>query len=304
VRIKLDENIPTSAAERLRSAGHDVDTVADENLSGAEDTVVLRAATSVERLVVTLDRGFGDIRAYPAATEASSSFARPTSRRRLSRATSLGCSTTSTCRSSLAASPCSGMASCAFDGRARSRRRVARPLDGLLASALVGRSRRDREALATHGFEDDRSQGHLVPSSGHPRGGSCPSSCPSRHRDRVWRTRFAARPRRSAQPLRVSLRATRHAQSDSLNGSARAQREPGDHGGRRCPGQVDQQGDGVGALLVGRAQGRHHPSLGDSAGVGAVAAPHLAVHDRRPDRLLGPPVRGVDTVGGEEGEQR
>ena len=65
MRIKLDENIPTSAAERLRSAGHDVDTVADENLSGAEDAVVLRAATSVERLVVTLDRGFGDIRANP-----------------------------------------------------------------------------------------------------------------------------------------------------------------------------------------------------------------------------------------------
>ena len=65
MRIKLDENIPTSAAERLRSAGHDVDTVADENLIGADDTDVLRAATSVERLVVTLDRGFGDIRAYP-----------------------------------------------------------------------------------------------------------------------------------------------------------------------------------------------------------------------------------------------
>lgn len=65
MRIKLDENIPTSAAERFRSAGHDVDTVADENLRGADDIDVLRAATSVERLVITLDRGFGDIRAYP-----------------------------------------------------------------------------------------------------------------------------------------------------------------------------------------------------------------------------------------------
>ncbi|MGH3441118.1 MAG: DUF5615 family PIN-like protein [Nitriliruptorales bacterium] len=39
MRIKVDENIPISAGQPFRSAGHDVDTV-------------------------TLDRGFGDIRAY------------------------------------------------------------------------------------------------------------------------------------------------------------------------------------------------------------------------------------------------
>lgn len=65
MRIKLDENIPTSAAQPLRSAGHDVDTVVDEHLTGANDGDVLRAATTADRLVVTLDRGFGDIRAYP-----------------------------------------------------------------------------------------------------------------------------------------------------------------------------------------------------------------------------------------------
>ena len=55
---------------------------------------------------------------------------------------------------------------------------------------------------------------------------------------------------------------------------------------------------------MGGAQERHHPALGLGAPVAAVAAPHLAVDDRGPDRLLSPPVGGVDAVGGEEGEQR
>jgi hypothetical protein len=32
MRIKLDENLPTSAAESLRALGHDVDTVPEEGL--------------------------------------------------------------------------------------------------------------------------------------------------------------------------------------------------------------------------------------------------------------------------------
>jgi predicted nuclease of predicted toxin-antitoxin system len=65
VRIKLDENIPISAAQPLRNAGHDVDTVVDEHLTGADDGDVLRTATAADRLVVTLDRGFGAIRSHP-----------------------------------------------------------------------------------------------------------------------------------------------------------------------------------------------------------------------------------------------
>lgn len=36
MKIKLDENMPVALAELLRSAGHDVETVRDENLSGAD----------------------------------------------------------------------------------------------------------------------------------------------------------------------------------------------------------------------------------------------------------------------------
>lgn len=65
MRIKLDENLHVDLAAVLATAGHDVDTVADEGLLGAEDASVLAAASGEERLIVTLDRGFGDIRSYP-----------------------------------------------------------------------------------------------------------------------------------------------------------------------------------------------------------------------------------------------
>lgn len=68
MKLKLDENLPLRAVAPLRSLGHDVDTATDEELAGANDPDVLRAATDAGRLVVTLDRGFGDIRSYPPGT--------------------------------------------------------------------------------------------------------------------------------------------------------------------------------------------------------------------------------------------
>jgi hypothetical protein len=42
-----DENLPLSSAAILTSAGHDVDTVTDEGLTGAPDQDVVAAATQV-----------------------------------------------------------------------------------------------------------------------------------------------------------------------------------------------------------------------------------------------------------------
>lgn len=64
-KVKLDEHLPRSLAELLTRRGIDADTVADEGLSGGSDPDVLAAAVSEGRIVFTLDRGFGDIRAYP-----------------------------------------------------------------------------------------------------------------------------------------------------------------------------------------------------------------------------------------------
>ena len=65
MKIKLDENLPLSAAATLQAAGHDVDTVIAEGLTGATDPDVAAAATAASRILISLDRGLGDIRAYP-----------------------------------------------------------------------------------------------------------------------------------------------------------------------------------------------------------------------------------------------
>ncbi len=65
MRLKLDENITVVAKDPLVTLGHDVDTVADEDLVGRPDADVLAAAVTDERTLVTFDLGFGDPRAYP-----------------------------------------------------------------------------------------------------------------------------------------------------------------------------------------------------------------------------------------------
>jgi predicted nuclease of predicted toxin-antitoxin system len=65
VKFKIDENLPAEAAEILESAGFDAHTVADENLSGAQDDTAARASRAENRILVTLDLDFANIRAYP-----------------------------------------------------------------------------------------------------------------------------------------------------------------------------------------------------------------------------------------------
>jgi len=68
VKFKLDENLLASSTSKLADAGHDVDTVAEEHLTGAADPDVVAAATEAGRILISLDRGLGDIRAYPGTT--------------------------------------------------------------------------------------------------------------------------------------------------------------------------------------------------------------------------------------------
>lgn len=70
MKFKLDENLPASATTILASAGHDVDTVPGEGLTGAPDPDVVSAATGAGRILVSLDVGLGDIRAYPPGSHA------------------------------------------------------------------------------------------------------------------------------------------------------------------------------------------------------------------------------------------
>jgi len=79
VKLKLDENLPHDLADELVRRGHDVDTVLDEQLGGHKDPVVVQAATEDDRMVITLDRGVGDIRNFPPGTHAGVVVLRPAS---------------------------------------------------------------------------------------------------------------------------------------------------------------------------------------------------------------------------------
>ncbi len=69
MKLKLDENLGRRWAEELRAAGYDVDTVHGENLSGAADPDVLRAAMTERRVLVTIDLDFANpLRCPPETT--------------------------------------------------------------------------------------------------------------------------------------------------------------------------------------------------------------------------------------------
>jgi predicted nuclease of predicted toxin-antitoxin system len=61
-RFKADENLPTVVIGALRDAGHDVRTVQEQGLTGTDDETLARICADEARVVVTLDRGFGDPR--------------------------------------------------------------------------------------------------------------------------------------------------------------------------------------------------------------------------------------------------
>ncbi len=64
MRIKLDENLPVSAAPRIAALGFDVDTVLDEQLKGRPDAEIWAAAQTASRFLVTQDLDFSDIRRF------------------------------------------------------------------------------------------------------------------------------------------------------------------------------------------------------------------------------------------------
>lgn len=77
LRFKLDENVPGEAATLLQGAGHDARTALEQDLGGAADDRLFRECQEEGRVLVTLDRGFGDIRAYPPASHAGVWVLRP-----------------------------------------------------------------------------------------------------------------------------------------------------------------------------------------------------------------------------------
>jgi predicted nuclease of predicted toxin-antitoxin system len=64
-RIKLDENLSVLLKRTLSGMGYDVRTAGDEDLLGRADTEIASAAQKEERVLLTLDLEFGDLRKHP-----------------------------------------------------------------------------------------------------------------------------------------------------------------------------------------------------------------------------------------------
>lgn len=68
MKLKLDENLPESLIARLTQAGHDVDNVRLENLTGGSDSTVWHAAQEAGRFLITQDLDFSDLRRFAPGT--------------------------------------------------------------------------------------------------------------------------------------------------------------------------------------------------------------------------------------------
>ncbi len=77
MRIKVDEDLPRIVASLLAEAGHEAATVLGEGLGGTKDESLWPTLQQEQRLLVTADKGFGDIRRYPPGTHRGVVVLRP-----------------------------------------------------------------------------------------------------------------------------------------------------------------------------------------------------------------------------------
>ena len=65
MKLKLDENLSRHLKPVLSALGHDARTAADEGLLSRPDSEIARAARDENRILLTLDVEFADLRKYP-----------------------------------------------------------------------------------------------------------------------------------------------------------------------------------------------------------------------------------------------
>jgi predicted nuclease of predicted toxin-antitoxin system len=78
-KVKVDENLGQSHAALLREAGYEADTVFDENLSGTSDEALWEQVVEEDRLFITLDLDFSDVRRFPPGSHPGILLLRPQS---------------------------------------------------------------------------------------------------------------------------------------------------------------------------------------------------------------------------------
>jgi predicted nuclease of predicted toxin-antitoxin system len=77
LKVMVDEDLPRQAVQLLREHGYDAASVVEQGMGGWKDPQLWIAIQKDERYLVTADKGFGDIRAYPPGTHRGILLLRP-----------------------------------------------------------------------------------------------------------------------------------------------------------------------------------------------------------------------------------
>jgi predicted nuclease of predicted toxin-antitoxin system len=65
LRFVVDEDMPRSTARMLRAQGYIAEDIRDHNLRSADDDTIFQFAQSYQAILVTGDKGFGNILRFP-----------------------------------------------------------------------------------------------------------------------------------------------------------------------------------------------------------------------------------------------
>jgi len=65
MRFKVDENLPVEITQLLQHGGHDATTVYEQHLQGINDPELIKRCDGENRILITGDTDFSDIRRYP-----------------------------------------------------------------------------------------------------------------------------------------------------------------------------------------------------------------------------------------------
>ncbi len=68
MRLLADESVSPQMVEALRNAGYDARHVREAGLKGQPDAEIMAYARHERRTLITLDKGFADLRCYPLGT--------------------------------------------------------------------------------------------------------------------------------------------------------------------------------------------------------------------------------------------